>query len=153
MRLGILVIVIGLVLSACGTQPAFYASHSYECCVEISANTTWNAGTKVTLHWQSMPAGMTTDSNPRQIVLSVSLTGPFASVDALKQATTQGAQPAGVRTIRATPVTVNDRVFLSPTSQLELPPDLSPGFYNLATDAAGVGHSSGGGAVVVVVSR
>ena len=115
--------VIGLVLSACREQPAFYGSHSYSCCTENTGNLIWQAGQRVTLHWQPTPPGRTTDPNPRQIILSVSLTGPFVSIDALKQA----------------------------TSLLDLPTDLPPGYYNLATQAAEAGGSVGGGAIVVVV--
>ena len=93
---------------------------------------------------------MTTDSNRHQIVLSVSLTGPFASVDALKQATNQGLKPAGVRTVSATPVSADNRAFQTPTSQLNLPTDLPPGYYNLATQAAEGGGSQGGAAIVIV---
>jgi hypothetical protein len=149
-RIGILVIIIGFVLSGCGQPPAFYAAHSYNCCIENTGNLTWHAGEKVTLTWQSTPAAMTTDSNPHTILLSVSLTGPFATVDALKQATTQGLKPAGVRTINAAPVSVNDRTFLTPVSQLDLPADLPPGYYNLAQQVAQGSGSASGGAIVII---
>lgn len=145
--------VIGLVVSACAEQPAIYGSHSYQCCIEIGPNTTWHAGEEVSLHWQPTPPGRTTEANPQQIVLSVSLTGPFASVDALKKETSQGLKPAGVRSINATPVSVNDRRVVSPISQLDLPADLLPGYYNLATSASVASQSWGGSAVVVVVDR
>src|ERR1700716_3407595 len=151
MRTGILLMVTGLVLSACGGQPAFYASHSYACCPEILANTTWHAGEKVVLHWQSTPAAMSTDANPRKIVLTVILTGPYGSVDVLKEATSQGVKPAGVRTVNAAQISVDDRTFSSPMSQLPLPADLPPGYYNLATSAAGSGQSAGASAVVSIV--
>jgi hypothetical protein len=143
--------VVGLVLSACGQQPAIYGAHSYNCCAENTGNLTWHAGQSVALHWQPTPPVQTTDPNPHQIVLSVSLTGPFASVDTLKQATSQGTKPAGVRTVSAAPVSVDDRTVLSPMSQLTLPADLPPGYYNLATQAAEAGGSAGGGAIVIVV--
>jgi hypothetical protein len=149
-RTGTLVIVIGFVLSGCGQPPAFYAAHSYNCCIENTGNLTWHAGQSVTLHWQSTPAAMTTDSNPHTIVLSLSLTGPFASVDALKQATTQGLKPAGLRTVRAAPLSVNDRTFSTPISQLDLPADLPPGYYNLATQTYAADGSAGGGIIVIV---
>ncbi|HVS07648.1 MAG TPA: hypothetical protein VHK65_15980 [Candidatus Dormibacteraeota bacterium] len=151
MRIGILVIATGLVLSGCGQQPTFYAAHSYNCCIENTGNLTWHAGQSVALHWQSTPAVMTTDSNRHAIFLSVSLTGPFASVDALKQATSHGSKPAGVRTITAAPVSANDRTVETPASQLDLPADLPPGYYNLGTQAAVGSGSAGGGAIVIVV--
>jgi hypothetical protein len=145
--------VIGLVVSACAEQPKIYGSHSYQCCVEIGPSTTWHAGENVALHWQPTPPGRTTDATPQQIVLSVSLTGPFASVDALKQATSQGVKPTGVRSINAPPVSVNDRRVVFPISDLDLPADLLPGYYNLATNASVASQSWGGSAVVRVVSR
>jgi hypothetical protein len=150
MRFGFLVVVTGFVLSGCGQSPTFYAAHSYSCCIENTGNLTWHAGQKVSLTWQSTPGGMTTDDNRHQIVLSVSLTGPFATVDELKQATTQGLKPAGVRTINAAPVSVNDRTFLTPVSQLDLPADLPPGYYNLAQQSAQSGGSVVAGAIVIV---
>lgn len=143
--------VIGLVLSGCGEQPAMYGTHSYSCCTENTGNLTWHAGQRLALHWQPTPPGLTTDASPHQIVLSVSLTGPFASVDVLKQATSQRSKPAGVRTVSAAPVSVDDRIVVSPVSQLDLPADLPPGYYNLATQAAEAGGSAGGGAIVIVV--
>src|SRR5260370_6678428 len=128
--------VIGLVLSGRGEQPAYYGSHSYSCCTENTGNLTWHAGQSIALHWQSTPAVTTTDSNPHTIVLSISLTGPFASVDALKQATSQGSKPSGVRTVNSPPVSVDDRTFLTPISQLHLPADLPPCYYNLASQTA-----------------
>ena len=141
-----------LLLVACGEQPALYGAHSYTCCTENTGNLTWHAGQSLALHWQPTPPVRTTDPHPHQIVLSVSLTGPFASVDVLKQSTSQGLKPVGVRTVSAAPVSVDDRIVLSPVSQLDLPADLPPGYYNLATRAGNAGGSSGGGAIVIVVT-
>jgi hypothetical protein len=142
---------VALLASACSEQPAVYSAHSYSCCIEIAANTTWHAGQSVALHWQPTPPERTTDANPHLIALSVSLTGPFANVDALKQATSHDSKPAGVRTVNAAPISVNDRTVLSPISELDLPTDLPPGYYNLATRAAEASQAWGGGAVIIVV--
>jgi hypothetical protein len=154
-RIRILAVAGGLVLSACSSQPAtsgvIYGSHSYTCCVENVGILSWHAGQHVTLHWQPTPPVTTTDPNPHQIVLSISLTGPFPSVDALKQATSQGVRPPGVTTINAAPVKVNDRDVVAPASELDLPADLAPGYYNLAQTAAEGSQSAGGGAIVTVV--
>jgi hypothetical protein len=152
-RIRLLAVAIGLAVSACAQQPTIYGWHSYMCCVEISSNMTWHAGDKVALRWQPTPPVRTADPNAHPIVLSVSLTGPFATVEALKQATSQDLRPAGVRTINAAPVSVNDRVVLHPISQLDLPADLAPGYYNLASSTSVASQSWGGSAVVVVVSR
>ena len=153
-RIRFLAIAGGLALSACAgsaSSGAIYSSHSYNCCVENTGTLSWHAGQRVTLHWQPTPPVTTTDPNPHQIVLSISLTGPFPSVDALKQATSQGLKPAGVTIINAAPITVNDRDVVAPASELDLPSDLAPGYYNLAQQAAEGGQSAGGGAIVNVV--
>jgi len=143
----------GLVLAACagtGSPNRFYAAHIYTCCAELTANATWHRGRQLTLHWTAEPQGTTADDTRHQIVLKLSLTGPFPSVDALKQATSRGSQPAGVKTIASQPVTVNDRTFDTPASTLDLPPDLAPGYYNLDAESASADGSSGGGAVVFI---
>jgi hypothetical protein len=150
-RIHILAMAGGLVLSACTEQPAIYGAHSYSCCVETLGTTWFHAGQNLTLHWQPTPPYRTTDATAHPIVLSLSLTGPFANVDALQQAISQGPKPAGVRTINAVPVSANDRMVDAPASQLQLPADLPPGFYNLATQTTETGQSSGGGVVVKVI--
>src|SRR5207302_9539351 len=125
----------GLLLSACVAQPAnpdaIYGAHSYFCCVEETTILSWHAGQHLTLHWQPTPPTRTTDPSAHQIVLSLTLTGPFPNVDALKQATSQGVRPAGVTTITAAPIKGNDRDVVAPVSELDLPSDLAPGYYNL----------------------
>jgi hypothetical protein len=146
----------GLLLSACVGQPAnsdaIYGTHSYSCCIENTGTLSWHAGQHLTLHWQPTPPERTNDPNPHSIVLSLTLTGPFPTVDALKHATSLGTKSTGVTTTRASPVTVNDRDVVTPASELDLPSDMAPGFYNLATLATEGGQSSGGGTVVHVIA-
>src|ERR1700682_2294838 len=151
MRGGLLTAVFALILCSCGEQPALYGNHSYNCCVENTGTLSWHAGQHVTLHWQPTPPSRTTDPNPHQLVLSISLTGPFSSVDTLKQAVSQGSTPAGVTTINAAPIRVNDRDVVAPASELDLPSALAPGYYNLETKSASGGDSSGGTTVVHVI--
>jgi hypothetical protein len=154
LRIRILTIAAGLALSACFGQPAnsdaTYGSHSYMCCLENTI-LSWHAGQRVILHWQATPPQRTTDPKPHEIVLTISLTGPFPSVEALKQATSQGVRPPGVTTTNAAPIKVNDRDVVSPASELDLPSDLAHGYYNLATEAVEAGQSARGGAVINVV--
>jgi hypothetical protein len=156
MRVRLLAIAGGLLLSACTGPPppnpsVTYSVHSYGCCAENTGNSTWHAGQHLALHWQPQTPGTTTDPSARQIVLSLSLTGPFATVEALKQAISQGSKPPGIRTLNSPSVSVTDRTVETPASQLDLPADLPPGYYNLDSQAAEGGNSWGGSAVVVVV--
>ena len=146
----VLALAAAVVLAACtGPQSnVFYASHGYACCAELAGNATWHPAQQLALHWTPEPQRMTTDDVPHQIVLKLSLTGPFDTVDALKRAISQRA--AGARTINAEPLTVNDRTYDTPVSMLRLPADLAPGYYNLDAESSSAGGSSGGGAVVII---
>jgi hypothetical protein len=152
-RIRFFVLAVGLALSACFPYPdsvPIYGHHSYSCCVETTGTRWWHAGQTVTLHWQATPPGRSSDPNPHQMVLSVSLTGPFVNVDALKQAISQGSKPNGVGTINAPPVFAND-LMLNPASDLYLPADLRSGFYNVASQTAEGGQLFGGGGVIRIV--
>lgn len=153
-RIRFLLFAVSLALSSCfpyADEVRIYAEHSYMCCVESLGTHWWYAGQNITLHWGPTPPARTTDPTRHPIVLTLSLTGPFANVDTLKQATSQGTNPAGVRTISAAPVTANDRLVESPASQLYLPADLPPGFYNVAWQAAEGGNSLGGDGIIKVI--
>jgi hypothetical protein len=143
---------VAVVLIACSDQPSIrvYGSHGYSCCAEVTGETTWHPGQQLTLHWTPTPPVRTTNDVPRQIVLKLSLTGPFPTVDALEQRLSQGTTPAGVRTVNAAPLTVNDRTVETPVSTLTLPADLAAGYYNLDAESASADGSSGGGAVVFI---
>lgn len=155
MRMRVLVLLVGLACSACAAQPAnsgvSYATYTYSCCSEFSPNLTWHVGQQVTLHWQAQSAGTTSDATAHRIALQVVLTGPFQSVDALKQLISTSSSPAGARIVKASPVWVTDRIGGTAVSQLDLPSDLAPGYYNLETRASSAGNSFSAGTVVVVV--
>ncbi len=154
MRVRFLLLAVGLALSSCFPYPdevAIYGEHSYMCCVESLGTHWWYAGQNITLHWAPTPPARTTDPTWHPIVLSLTLIGPFQNVDTLKQAISQGTNPAGVRTITAAPVTANDRHVESPASHLYLPADLPAGFYNVAWQAAEGGNSRGGDGIIKVI--
>jgi len=93
MRIRLIALAGCLLLPACSgptNDRPIYGTHSYSCCTEITANPSWLAGQHVTLHWQPTPPATTTDPTTHQIVLTLSLTGPFPTVDTLKQATSSG---------------------------------------------------------------
>ena len=143
---------VGLGLVACSgpSSNVVYASHGYSCCIELTGNTTWHPGQQLTLHWTPQPPAMTTDATPHQIVLKLVLTGPFPTVDALKQAISQGTRSSNVRTISAETLMVNDRTYDTPASTLKLPADLAPGYYNLDPESSSGGLTAGGSAVVLI---
>jgi hypothetical protein len=107
----------------------------------------WYPGKAVTLHWVVQSAAASTDDRDTPVTLSVTLSGPYPDVTSLKS----GA-PATV-TLRLPTLVADNRVSVPLTSALDLPSDLTAGFYNLAfTDDSGNGNSWSGGSVVEVWS-
>lgn len=151
-RGGASIIAAALVLSACSSATGTiirYPAYTYGCCVEITSVTIWHAGDHVTLHWTSRPIS-TTDSTPYSVTLRLTLTGPFSTVDQLKSAMSKSSKPAGVRTVEAPALDVTDFTGGSPASELALPADLPPGYYNLDALTATGGSSEGGGAIIQI---
>jgi hypothetical protein len=128
-----------------------YSAYTYSCCVEVSASEViWHPGQRLTLHWTAQPT-TTTNASPSAVVLGLTLTGPFSTVDQLKAAISRGTKPAGVRTIDAPAVTVTDQTGGSPASELDLPSDLPAGYYNLGARTASGRSSAGGGAIIQIL--
>ena len=114
------------------------------------SQTTWHAGQHITLHWQATPRTLTSNRHGSQVTLRLTLTGPFPTVAALKQAISQGNNPAGVRSIEAAPLTVSDRTEATPASELDLPANLAPGHYNLGWSAGTGGNSVAASGILVI---
>ena len=150
---GLSIIASAFLLAACSPSSSVnaitYPAYSYACCTEITAITIWQPGQHVTLHWMAQPS-KTTDVTPHAVVLSLTLTGPFSTVDQLKSAMTGGSKPPGVRTISAPDVRVTQFTGGTPASELDLPASLPPGYYNLDTVTASGGSSAGGGAIIQI---
>lgn len=126
-----------------------YATYTYNCCAEISAGmTSWHPGQHVILHWTAAAGPQTTHKAPRALTLRVTLIGPFASVDALKQAISQRQIPPGVRSIDAATPAVTDRT--GGTPELDLPADLPAGYYNLDMLIGSGGNTSGAATIITI---
>ena len=141
------------VLTSCSSSSSVstlsYPAYTYTCCAEITAITIWQPGQHLTLHWASQLT-KTTDVTPHAVVLRLTLTGPFNTVDQLKTDINTGTRPPGVRSIKAPDLSVTDFTGGTPASELDLPADLQPGYYNLDTLTASGGSSAGGGAVIEI---
>jgi hypothetical protein len=142
-----------LLLAACsseGSNPGnTYAIYSYNCCVELSGQTIWHAGDHLTLHWRS-ETRQVPDRTAHLVSLRLTLTGPFQTVDSLKQVISQKQVPRGLHSIQAATLAVTDRSGGAPASQLDLPPDLAPGFYNLGSIIAEGNYQGSGGIIIQV---
>lgn len=142
-----------LVLTSCSPSSSVstisYPAYTYNCCAEITAITIWQPGQHLTLHWTSQLT-KTTNATPYTVTLRLTLTGPFNTVDQLKTAMSKSSKPVGVRAIEAPALTVTDFTGGSPASELDLPADLPPGYYNLDAVSASGGSSAGGGAIIQI---
>lgn len=148
-------IAVALLLAACSPSQSDngvrYQTYRYSCCAEIGqATTTFHSGQHVTLHWRSQPGQLTSDSTAHAVSLNITVTGPFGTVNQLKQAISAGSTPAGVRSIKVSSPPITDRTGGSPATELDLPADLAPGYYNLGSQEASGGGSSGGATIVVI---
>jgi hypothetical protein len=143
-----------ILLTACtaaSTNTVRYPAYTYSCCIEVNASEiVWHPGQHLTLHWKPQPT-TTNEATPYAVVLTLTLTGPFTTVDQLKTTISQNSKPSGVRTIAAPVVTVTDQTGGSPASELDLPPDLPAGYYNLGTGIASGGSSAEAGAVIQIL--
>src|SRR5450631_725848 len=121
-----------------------YEHFRFTCCVNSDLEQAWHPGHEVTLHWIADSAGMTSDATGHPITLTAVLTGPYASVAALK------AAGSHARTIAASPMPVTDRTSGNPVSSIALPLDLPVGTYNLAFTIKSAGGSFSSATVIQV---
>jgi hypothetical protein len=151
---GLITTTIGLLLVACSSasqnNAVTYQTYSYSCCAEITGTNTWHPGQAVVLHWRTEPGGTTTQTASVPVLLSVRLTGPFPTVDALKASIGTSVKPLGVKTVEAVPVSATDRSGGAPTSELVLPSALPSGFYNLESAESSAGNASSGNSIIIV---
>jgi len=124
-----------------------YEQFRFTCCANSDALTqAWHPGQVITVQWSAEAVGMTATDDQHQITLAAVLTGPYASVAALKAGDTAS------ETLRATPVRVTDRTSGGALSTIALPLDLAAGWYDLSTSIRSA-ESSLGGATVIQVTR
>jgi hypothetical protein len=121
-----------------------YEHFRFTCCVNSDLQQAWHPGQGITLHWIAESAGMTSDATGHPITLTAVLTGPYASVAALK------AGGSHARTLAASPMPVTDRTSGNPVSSIALPLDLPVGMYNLAFTVKSVGGNVSSATVIQV---
>jgi methionine-rich copper-binding protein CopC len=123
-----------------------YAHYTVTCCQSSDVNQLYHPGEALVVHWIVSPSTRTASDAAITLTLSVTLQGAYASVPTLKI-----GGPAAY-TLHAAEVTTTDRSPTAPTSVIQLPADLPPGYYNLATKVAMPDDNSVGGASVVQVT-
>lgn len=144
-----------LLVAACGSAgptptPALRTRYVYTHFV-FPSRTAWKPGETIRLSWTPTSV-RTAEREPLSTELQATLTGPFASAEALKEAVTAAASgqgssdevvlPTAQRRVSITPIIQSTVGSDTLTANLRLPPDLPPGYYNL-TQALIIDNRSG----------
>jgi methionine-rich copper-binding protein CopC len=145
----LVVAVLGVALVGCGGNAASESTHQpvyqYTCCQSADVERSWQAGQDFTLHWMTQVAQATNTESSRYVNLAAQLAGPYQDVTSLKSAGT------AARTLAAPSIRADTWQREQPVSSIPLPPDLPPGFYNLAFKVGWADGSSAGGASIIQV--
>ena len=141
--------------SGCGAASvpaAIYTQYTVTCCQSADANQLYHPGEALVVHWMVIPATRTASDVATTLTLSVTLEGAYASVPALKSdpPAPLGNGARAAYTLRAATVTTTDRSPTAPTSVIQLPADLPPGYYDLETTVARPDYSAGGAGIIQV---
>jgi hypothetical protein len=111
----------------------------------------WHPGERRTIKWTVVPGPRTASSSPQPVVITTQLTGPFATVAALKDTIGNSKPNPSARKIDGTPLRIDNHTADGVVSVIQLPADMGTGLYNLrfVTDY-GSSNSSGGSTIIVV---
>lgn len=146
--LGFVALVLGL--TACSstgtavvTGPAL---QTYSCCSSSDVDTVRHPGDTMTLHWIATPLGPSAAGTVSTVRLSAELSGPFASVPALKSSNSPATSTAPV-------IVTTDQVGAAPVSVIVIPKNAPAGYYNLTTTIDQDGGQITGGSIIRVLSK
>lgn len=124
-----------------------HAQYSYTCCGASVMDTIYHPGSVITVHWVRSVA-TPTQAPASTIELSVSLSGPYRTVNLLKSDSV-GAHPRlGLTNAHARRISVLDTDVASPISVLRIPADAGSGYYNLTMTTGTKGLTESGAGVI-----
>jgi hypothetical protein len=131
------------------TKDSYHATFSYACCSALLVNTIHHPGDMLTLRWIRSTNAPTTSKQPAfTIVLSVSISGPFATVASLKSAFARSHPNLGDVNAKATVIRISNRKSANPVSLIRIPANAGKGYYELTTSVAGGSVTQTGGSVL-----
>ena len=140
--------------AACSSAPAeaptgaaTQATFSYTCCTTADIDRVYHPGEVMTIHWIVQEGALTSATQPTQVDLSVSLTGPYADVTSLKEHAEKDTA-----SISAAPTVTSDWAGGAPISRLVIPAKAVPGFYDVRTASTSGGMTGGGHSIVRVAA-
>ncbi|MFI5495021.1 hypothetical protein [Actinoplanes sp. NPDC051859] len=153
MRLGRLAVGVWLLsplmAAGCGGEGASSGKAVvYTCCKQEDVGKEYRPGETLTLHWTAeekdgAPASGATDLRARMV-------GPFDSASAVKEVPVGGS--TGSLSLTASPVRIDGGGKTEPVSEIQIPRDATPGYYNLNHISTAGGSSVSGNAVIRIVA-
>ncbi len=136
-----------LVLAACSSTGSVVATgpavQTYSCCSSADILAVRHPGETVTLHWVATPVGPPASGAVSTVRLGAGLSGPFASVSALKAAD-------GPATMTAPVIDTTNQAGEAPVSVIVIPQDAPAGYYDLTTTIDQDGGRLTGASVITV---
>ena len=122
------------------------ALQTYSCCSPSDIYAVRHPGETVYLHWIATPLGPSATSAVSTVRLGAGLSGPFASVSALKSSNSP-------TTLTAPVIVTTDQVGDAPVSVIVIPKDAPAGYYNLTTTIDQDGGQLTGGSIIKVSTK
>jgi hypothetical protein len=141
---------IGVVAPSVASASGLKEIYGYSCCAGGFGTVNYHPGETLNVEWIST-ALRKSDASPVTIDLSVSASGPFSTIAALKKAFA-GSHPALGRTnFSATTLHVSDEKKGSPVSVLHVPANAGKGYYEITVKRVKGSNSSGGGLIISIL--
>jgi hypothetical protein len=123
--------------------------YGYTCCASSFGTGVYHPGEIITVDWIRV-TNHSTQKASTTIILSVSASGPFATVADVKKAFAKAHPTYGRTNFQAAVVRLSDTTEANPVSKLRVPPKAGRGFYELTTVAQRGLNFSSGGAIIHV---
>jgi hypothetical protein len=135
--------------SGAKTKDSHRATYSYNCCSASFIDTIHHPGEVLKLRWIQLTNAPTSSKQPAfTIVLSASISGPFATVASLKSAFARSHPKYGDINSKAAAIRLSNTKSAYPVSSIRIPANAGNGYYELTTSVAGGSVTSSGGSVI-----
>ncbi len=144
-------VVLSPTLSGAQTKSSQRAIFSYSCCSASVIDAVHHPGEVLKISWTRSTNPPTSDKKASlTYVLTATISGPFATVAALKTAFGRSRPRYGVVNSSATVIRVPNSKDANPVSMIRIPANAGNGFYELTTSVSGGSVTSTGGSVIRV---
>jgi hypothetical protein len=143
-------VLIGFVAPSVASAGGLKEIYGYSCCAGGFGTVNYHPGETVDVEWIST-ALRKSDASPVTLDLSVSASGPFSTIAAVKKAFARSHPELGRTNFSATTLHVSDEKKGSPDSVLHVPANAGKGYYEITTKRVKGQNSSGGSLIVSIL--